>query len=84
MINNAPAPATDDAPAPITLQDFLKAKEALHNQIADLLSDFCLNYGQLVREYTTLIVEDDDDFRYEGSFTFQGLFDASPESPAEQ
>jgi hypothetical protein len=83
MINNDPAPATDDAPAPITLQDFIEAKEVLHHQIVNLLLAFSVAHGQLVTEYKTSLVEGDDNFWYDGHFVFESLSDA-PSKPPEQ
>jgi hypothetical protein len=78
MIDNASAPATDNAPAPITLQDFVEAKEVLHHRIVNLLLAFSVAHGQLVTEYKASLVEDgDDSFHYEGLFTLESL----PELP---
>ena len=78
MTDNAPAPATDDAPAPITLQEFNRTKQELHDLIADLLFSFSAKYGQLPIEYKASLVEDgDDSFHYEGLFTLESL----PELP---
>jgi hypothetical protein len=81
MIDNASAPATDDAPTPITLQDFDKAKEELHNLIADLLFSFSAQYGQLPIEYKASLVEPDDEhYCYEGTFTLESV-ESLPEPP---
>ena len=78
MTDNASAPATDNAPAPITLQDFVEAKQELHHLIGDLLFGFAVKYGQLIIEYKTKLVEDgDDSYHYEGLFTLESL----PEPP---
>jgi hypothetical protein len=78
MTDNASAPATDDAPAPITLQDFVEAEQELHNLIGNLLFGFAAKYSQLPIEYKIKLVEDgDDSFHYEGLFTLESL----PELP---
>jgi hypothetical protein len=83
MINNASASTTDNAPASITLQDFIEAKEVLHHQIVNLLLAFSVAHGQLVTEYKASLVEGDDNFWYDGHFVFESLSDA-PSKPPEQ
>jgi len=83
MTDNASAPATDDAPAPITLQDFIEAKEVLHIQIVSLLLSFSVEHRQLVTEYKASLVEGDDSSWYDGHFVFESLSDA-PSKPPEQ
>jgi hypothetical protein len=73
MIDNASTPATDDAPAPITLQEFNQTKQELHNFIADLLFGFSAQYGQLPIEYKASLVEEDDNYYYKGMFTLQAV-----------
>ena len=71
MTDNDSVPATDNAPAPITLQEFNRTKQELHNLIADLLFGFSAQYGQLPIEYKASFVEEDDNCYYEGTFTLE-------------